>query len=480
MPRVTYNRSETRVKNQDAPKEKYVTVESATVCPEWHETGSEYVINKDLVEKYGYIERILSFETIDNPNLLCQAAVQYLQNIAFDEMTIDISAIDMRALGVQNTDYFNINDTLRCVSEYHGLDKFLPITKLSIPLNKPDGMKVMIGETTQETMSENTNRVNSDLMDSIVTNRQTTLSMAKDEAKSLLIEGESGYVTLERTADGEHIKQLVVSDTQDPANSNNVWVFNKNGLGHVDHYPIDPDDSNINLALTSNGAIVADRITTGTLRSLLISGTSAIFGCETYESPDHQTRTYEGSICMGSDDNWATHGQDKRYKAMIIKQCYLSFCNHQGVDITADGEQSKYSLKNPVEYARIYGNTERPVEEGLANNQLLSIAATTLALNVDDLWVCTTSNYAGGGTGGTDAVPGINQTTPCHLIRDDQDLAGYGGAVKVYLPKSKTADPNEPNDWLECYVNNGILTEGTTLPVTDVKIRHGIVIDSAY
>lgn len=457
MPKVTYNRSETKVSNANTPKDKYVTVETSTKCPEWHEVGSEYVINKSLVDKYGYIERILSFEDIVDPDLLCQTAVSYLQNIAFDEMTIDISAIDLRALGATDVDYFCIEDTLRCVSEYHGLDKFLPITKLSIPLNKPENMKVTIGETTQETMSENTNRVDQDLMDSIVTNRVMTLEIAKQHAMSIMTEGDSGYVSLIR--DGEHIKEIVFASTVDPKNSNNVWVWNQHGLCHADHYPLtDYEETHINAAITQTGHIVADYITAGTLRSILMSGTRAVFGVEQEEGGGF----VEGSILMSSHQRSSL---SDKYKGTEFANGNIRYFDHDGIDLH-EGSHS-YTIDGEEEYARIYGWSEDP-----NGTQLLSISAKILALNVDDIWISSDSIYHEGG--GEDALGGYTSSDYHYVLNRTADLTGADSAQKVYLPKKKDADPNDDDDWVECYVSDGILINSTSVsPTHGVGFRHG-------
>lgn len=460
MPTVSYNRSESKVYNGQTPKEKYVTVETATTCPNWHETGSEYVINKSLIDKYGYIERILSFEDILDPNLLCQTAVAYLQNIAFDEMTIDISAIDLRALGATDVDYFRINDELRCVSEYHGLDKFLPITKLSIPLNKPENMKVTIGETTQESMSENTNNINQDLMDSIVTNRVMTLEIAKQNALSIMTEGDSGYVTLKRDPSGEHIKEIVFSSTVDPTESTNVWIWNQHGLCHSNHYPLTAEEeaSSINTAITQDGSIVADFITAGTLKSILLSGTHAVFGVESTTGGANA----DGSILMVSNNIQTQSGKGKGAE---FANGNIRYFDH--TSITLNEGSHTYTINGEEEFGRIYGWSEDPT-----GKQLLSISAKILAINPDEIWIASDSIYDGGTA--SDAIGTYTSNNYHYVLRSDADLTGTSSPTKVYLPKSKSADPNDPNDWVECYVSDGVLVDSTSpSPTKAVGFRHG-------
>jgi phage minor structural protein len=92
-----------------------------------------------------------------------------------------------------------------------------------------------------------------------IENAKNSLQLAIDNATNLLTTALGGYV-LKR--DGE----LLIMDTEDPMTATKVWRWNINGLGY--------SDSGINgpygLAMTMDGAIVADFITTGTLSAGLI------------------------------------------------------------------------------------------------------------------------------------------------------------------------------------------------------------------
>lgn len=455
-PSATYNRT-TEEEKLEATSEKRVTVETATNNTEWHETGSTYVVNKDLVERYGYIERILNFEEISDPDLLCSSAVLYLTKIAYDEMTIELSAVDLRALGYTDVEYINLNQSMHAYSEFHGLDRNFPVTKLSIPLNKPDSMKVTVGETTQNDMSENTNRVNQEIMASLDFQTNTVLQEAKDHATALIAAGGDGFVSLIRDND-DHIKELVVSNTPDPHTSNNVWVFNKNGLGHFDHYPVTDEETKVNAAITYDGHIVADYITTGVLSSILINGCKAVFNA----SNDN------GAGIVIWDENAV--GLSGNKKCLEIKRGNISFKNCSAV--TMEGES--YTIHDADEYARIFGLTEYADKDHPGQYiSMMSISARNLALNLDDIWI--NSSYGGG-----DAVSGFSSGDDDLFVVKAQPNNTKLNGGPFYLPT--TDNPQSSSDYQEVYIKNGYLVIGDSSydPARDfcetVRFKRGFVI----
>lgn len=72
-----------------------------------------------------------------------------------------------------------------------------------------------------------------------------------------------GYVVMHSSADGGQPDEILVMDTPDIATATKVWRWNKAGLGYSNNGYNGP----YGLAMTQDGAIVADFITTGTLNA---------------------------------------------------------------------------------------------------------------------------------------------------------------------------------------------------------------------
>ena len=483
-PKVTYNRKETTTKNNYIPEEKYVTIEEANnvditdtvsgITYRWHEKGSPYVINKPLVEKYGWIERMLSFENIADPNLLCTSAVEYVKNSAFDEMSIDLSAIDMRALGAINVEYFNVEDQVHATSIMHGLDKVFPITKLSIPLNKPDGMKVTIGETQSDTMTDGNNRVNQEILNNISYTTKNVLTEAKDHAAALIGTGGNGYVSLIKDETNDYIKEIVISDQPDPHNSSDVWIFNRNGLGHFHSnsghaYPL-PTGVDTNLALTMDGQIVAERIAAGIIEGLGLTSGAAIF---------KNGNGIDRTGVVFADVSGGVGSETGYVKAMEMKSGCVNFWNCTDVTIsknlnnTINYTISQQGLPDTAYNRGRFAWISAVKEQTGTNKPVLSMSSPILAIAADEVWIDSSRDA-------TDAVSGLDDGVRYYVINSNAALLGStssGIAGPYYLPT--TNDPQSSSDYETVYVRDGVIVTSSSLspdPTKGIIFRKGFAV----
>lgn len=84
-------------------------------------------------------------------------------------------------------------------------------------------------------------------------------------ATELITGNLGGYVILHDSNGDGTPDEILIMDSPDIETATNVWRFNQNGLGHATSY-----DGTYGLALTKDGQIVADRITSGTLNADII------------------------------------------------------------------------------------------------------------------------------------------------------------------------------------------------------------------
>lgn len=95
---------------------------------------------------------------------------------------------------------------------------------------------------------------------------KTDLQKAIEHATSLIAGSTGGHVVIVRDDAGQPIEICVLSDTDDLNTATSLWRWNEAGLGHSSN----GYNGSYSLALTKDGAIVADRITTGTLSAARI------------------------------------------------------------------------------------------------------------------------------------------------------------------------------------------------------------------
>ncbi|NCC04658.1 MAG: hypothetical protein EOM37_11600 [Proteobacteria bacterium] len=127
---------------------------------------------------------------------------------------------------------------------------------------------------------------------------QQVTSAAQASATKQILSGDGGYVVMNTNADNR-ITEILIMDTDDIATATKVWRWNTAGLG----YSSTGYDGTYTTAITQDGAIVADFITTGTLNAALINVINLV--AEHVRAEDDSQNTLEvnsGEITMFSGD----------------------------------------------------------------------------------------------------------------------------------------------------------------------------------
>lgn len=235
----------------------YLTVESAN-------NGSLYVQSSEAVASYGWIEKVVHWDDVSTASALLSKAEAYLSDIQFDNLSIELSALDLHYLNV-NYEAVKLLDELRVVSTPHGMDRHFPVTKLEIPLDSPEGTQFKLGDTIKTSLTSVNNQTNTNILQKIesLPKAQTVLKEAKENATQIMNMATNGYITI--TQDSYGSNTLYVSNDRDYTKATKLWKWNLNGLG----YSNDGGET-FGLAITMDGAIVADYITTGILNADLI------------------------------------------------------------------------------------------------------------------------------------------------------------------------------------------------------------------
>lgn len=136
-------------------------------------------------------------------------------------------------------------------------------TVWNVALDKFDSLE--LGEA-----STNMSKVISDSQPDLnnITDKIGWLEDAQQEASDILNNpGKGNVVIYPSLADPQ---EILIMDTKDVNTAKNVWKWNAGGLG----FSSTGYKGTYGLAMTNNGAIVADRMTTGTLRAIQIIGVS--------------------------------------------------------------------------------------------------------------------------------------------------------------------------------------------------------------
>ena len=218
---------------------------------------------------------MLAFYTTDaavSPALL-EKAKAYLADLQFDNMELEVSALDLHYL-YANVEAVKLLDEIRVISRPHGLDRVFPVTKLEIPLDSPENTQFTLGDTVQTSLTSVNNQISAAILEKIegLPKAHNILKEAKENATQIMTAATTGYITITRDEYGSDT--LYISNIRDYTKADKLWKWNMNGLGYSKDY-----GKTFGLAITMDGSIVADYITTGVLNADVIrAGTLKDYG----------------------------------------------------------------------------------------------------------------------------------------------------------------------------------------------------------
>lgn len=236
--------------------EAYTTVESVN-------GGSDRVVS-EAASRLGRIEAVVDWPDISDPAELLEKAKEYLKEAQFEELSLEVSMADLHLMS-SSTEPVDILDQVRCRSYFHGLDKVLPVTRIELPLDRPDQAKYTMGKRERTSRKEL-----NDILDRIdaLPSKESILTAAKENADAIMNMATNGFITIKKKTDdsGTYSEELYIADNKDLESATRYWRWNVNGLAYYNK-----NDSRFNnpnglaLALTMDGAIVANFITAGTM-----------------------------------------------------------------------------------------------------------------------------------------------------------------------------------------------------------------------
>ena len=133
--------------------------------------------------------------------------------------------------------------------------------------------EIVLGDSKSE-LTEAIIKANTEASEAVKLARQTknVLDTEIQTAVEKITGNLGGYIVLHDSNDDGYPDELLIMDTNDITTATNVWRWNQNGLMHANSYT----GTYANAAITMDGRISADAITTGTLRGIeIISDDSA-------------------------------------------------------------------------------------------------------------------------------------------------------------------------------------------------------------
>ncbi|GAA0234681.1 phage tail spike protein [Metaclostridioides mangenotii] len=244
--------------------EKYVDSENINYYPH----------PKIRIIEYGDIKAIKEDDensSIDEGAVPIDEAYQLLREAArreYEENHIDIPQANYKVDFVElssTEEYKNIQvlekvylgDSVKVIHEDENLDITARVISYKYNPLKRKYTEIELGNY-QKSFTDIVGKLN-DLHGKVDDVEGSMLDLAKNNATELINNGFGGFVRI-------HPDRILIMDTEDEGTAKNVWQWNKNGLG----YSSTGINGPYGLAMTNDGSIVADFITSGILNANII------------------------------------------------------------------------------------------------------------------------------------------------------------------------------------------------------------------
>lgn len=250
-----------------------------------NEPNRFWIDDEAAIAEYSIIEGTVEFDEVTTQEYLAKAAEEYLVNNNRVLHSYKAEVLDLSVIG-KAADAFRVGNTYRFVNKLIGLDEDLRIIKRTVDIYKPYSPTVEIGEKAEKITSLQT-RTARLLEYELPQQKIDILTAAKATATALIKSGLNGYVVANED-------EICIMDTPDKATAKRVWRFNIAGLG----YSSTGYEGEYGLAMTMDGAIVADFITAGKLTGLEITN-----GSNFHVSQDGTVTIRKGTLQIETDDS---------------------------------------------------------------------------------------------------------------------------------------------------------------------------------
>lgn len=241
---------------------------------------------------------------------------------------------------------------------------------------------------------------------------QSDLEAAIDYATRLITGGLGGYVVMTPDANG-YPQEILIMDTPDINTAVNVWRWNKNGLGHSHNGYNGPFsdvaitmDGRINANLITTGALNANLITTGTMRANRILGGTLKLGGNGNGNGVLQVLDANGNV-IGTWDNTGVNINSGKIIGPVVASVARSYFESVS--------QKKYTALSGGKFSLLYS----PDSQDFDNAS--EIAYVTI--------------------GSIDNVPYAQMpTTKLAFVNSYGSMFGYGGGFAWYMKRRMSED----------------------------------------
>mgnify|MGYP002622413361 CR=1 FL=1 len=242
----------------------YLTIKSVN-------NNQDYIYNQTAVNNFGWVKVVKHWDDITLPANLLSAAQNWLTSAQYETMTLELNAVDLSALNA-DMDSIEVGDRIRAVAEPFGMNTVFPLQKKTTYLQEPSKNYIVLGSTMQKSYTQQASKALAEL-EYEMPQQNSILDAAKRNALEMLLdETQGGYVVFEYDANNESMVAINICDAKTIANSTKRWRWSQNGFGYMYRASTSASWTGPTVAMTMDGSIVANFITTGTMLADRLKG----------------------------------------------------------------------------------------------------------------------------------------------------------------------------------------------------------------
>ena len=279
--------------------------------------GKEYIDNNSYSDKV--IAIVWRDERYTKAESLLVDAQEKLKELAVPERSYVCEIIDLARLNkIEYSEfYIRLNSVITLIDRRRNKRLEHTVVEIKEYPNEPLNNTVTLStspEKISRKLIDNTARINQ--ISTTVDKQPSAWQKAIETATALITGANGGYVVLNPS---EKPSELLIMNTPDINTATKIWRFNVNGLGFSSNGYNGP----FPLAFTMDGAIVADRITTGVLQGIKIIATiGSIAG---WKMENGVLVSDDGTMKLDSVNNTITVNNSDGNKLMTVSKDGIKF-----------------------------------------------------------------------------------------------------------------------------------------------------------
>ena len=220
--------------------------------------GKDYIENPEGVKQFGRIEKIVTWDDVTDPNILMRKGVDYISKQQLENLTIEAKATDLHYTDAE-IERFSLGDRILIHSKLHGINRYFPLSKMTINLNDVSSNEVTLGALNDTSLSNQTVSLSNSINTINATTTSTSSILSRTEKKTTELIHDATHGNVITTATNQKIM-----NTDDESTATQIWEWGTDGLTYTS---VGTDGNDFKVVLDMNGYVDGN-----TLKDASVSG----------------------------------------------------------------------------------------------------------------------------------------------------------------------------------------------------------------